>query len=45
MLVNTTKVGIVMSALSTLANVTSKSEFAFNLIKGIGGNFALDVRA
>lgn len=44
MVVKTTKVGTVMSALSTLTGVKSKGEFVSNIIRGLGSNFTLELR-
>jgi dynein heavy chain 2 len=43
--VETTKVGIVNNVLSYLNDVTSKGQFTFGCIQGLGGNFTLEVRS
>jgi hypothetical protein len=43
--VETTKVGIVNNALSYMNNINSKGHFTFACIQGLGGNFALELRA
>ena len=44
MMVKTTKVGTVMSALSVLGSVTTKAEFVHCMVKGLGANFPIDQR-
>ena len=41
----TTKIGIVKNALSYMTNLQSKGQFADAVIRGLGGNFSLQVRA
>eukprot|EP00743_Colponemidia_sp_Colp-15_P007052 GILK01007609.1.p1 GENE.GILK01007609.1~~GILK01007609.1.p1 ORF type:complete len:2172 (-),score=437.61 GILK01007609.1:43-6558(-) len=43
--VDTTKVGTVMNALSYLADCRSKGEFVQAIIRGLGGNLPVDLRA
>ncbi len=42
--VETTKIGIVKNALSYMNNLESKGQFADALIRGLGGNFSLQIR-
>ena len=44
MVVETTKVGVVISALSMLNNIKSKLEFVYAVIRGVGSNFKPDLR-
>ncbi|KAJ3141233.1 Cytoplasmic dynein 2 heavy chain 1 [Geranomyces variabilis] len=44
MVVDTTKVGLVMNGLSHLTNVTSRSEYLYSLIRGLGANLYSDKR-
>ncbi|OMJ92391.1 hypothetical protein SteCoe_4833 [Stentor coeruleus] len=44
MIVPTTKVGIVMSALSMLSGIKTKTEFVYAVIRGIGSNFKQEQR-
>lgn len=41
----TTKIGIVKNALSYMTNLQAKGQFTDAVIKGLGGNFSLAVRA
>lgn len=45
MVVKTTKVGVVISALSMLSGIKSKSEFIYAVIRGIGSNFRGEYRS
>ena len=45
MVVKTTKVGIVISALTMLTGIKSKAEFVYAVIRGIGSNFRAEHRA
>ncbi|KAJ3146349.1 Cytoplasmic dynein 2 heavy chain 1 [Geranomyces michiganensis] len=44
MVVDTTKVGLVMNGLSHLNNVTSRAEYLYSLIRGLGANLYNDKR-
>ncbi|TPX62627.1 hypothetical protein PhCBS80983_g00247 [Powellomyces hirtus] len=44
MVVETTKVGLVMNGLSHLTNVNSRTEFLYSLIRGLGANMYPDKR-
>lgn len=44
MVVETTKVGVVISALSMLNGIRTKVEFVYAVIRGIGSNFRMDQR-
>ena len=44
MIVKTTKVGVVISALSMLGGIKTKTEFVYAIIRGIGSNFRADYR-
>jgi hypothetical protein len=42
--VETTKIGIVKNALSYMNNIQHKGQFTEAVIKGLGGNFQLNLR-
>ena len=44
LVIETTKVGIVNNALCYISGSTSKSQFAYNVIIGLGSNFKYDLR-
>lgn len=45
MVVETTKIGIVKNALSYMINLQFKGQFVDAVIRGLGGNFPLQLRA
>ena len=45
MVVETTKIGIVKNALSYMINLQFKGQFVDAVIRGLGGNFSLNVRS
>jgi hypothetical protein len=45
MVVETTKIGIVKNALSYMTNLQFKGQFVDAVIRGLGGNFPLTLRA
>jgi hypothetical protein len=45
MVVETTKIGIVKNALSYMNNLQFKGQFVDAVIRGLGGNFSLQLRA
>ena len=45
MIVKTTKVGIVNSALSVLRGIKTKAELVYCLVKGLGSNFSTEMRS